>query len=192
MNHRAAAGRSVVHALIAMGPVAATSDDIVECRPAMLEARHLVVAVIDCSTMPPVARSTAASGDGSACYGIELWHRWNQDRLDTLANVRAAGVSVCAGGIIGLGEGEKDRVGLIHQVVRRAAAHHLLRAALGSRHHPSWRMAGPGASPVLTFSSQDICCMVQCWRRWRHMPADSRWLQGRDGPQQRLPMSQQC
>jgi biotin synthase-like enzyme len=25
-------------------------------------------------------------------------------------------VSVCAGGIIGLGEGEKDRVGLIHQV----------------------------------------------------------------------------
>lgn len=38
------------------------------------------------------------------------------DRLDTLANVRAAGVSVCAGGIIGLGEGEKDRVGLIHQL----------------------------------------------------------------------------
>lgn len=39
-----------------------------------------------------------------------------QDRLDTLANVQAAGISVCAGGIIGLGEGPKDRVGLIHQL----------------------------------------------------------------------------
>lgn len=39
-----------------------------------------------------------------------------QDRLDTLANVQAAGISMCAGGIIGLGEGPKDRVGLIHQL----------------------------------------------------------------------------
>ena len=29
-----------------------------------------------------------------------------QDRLDTLANVRDAGISVCCGGILGLGEGE--------------------------------------------------------------------------------------
>lgn len=43
-----------------------------------------------------------------------------QDRLATLAAVRDAGVSVCAGGIIGLGEGEKDRVGLIHQVTAGA------------------------------------------------------------------------
>lgn len=39
-----------------------------------------------------------------------------QDRLDTLQSVREAGISVCAGGIIGLGEGPKDRVGLIHQL----------------------------------------------------------------------------
>ena len=39
-----------------------------------------------------------------------------QDRLDTLANVQAAGISMCAGGIIGLGEGPKDRGGLIHQL----------------------------------------------------------------------------
>lgn len=39
-----------------------------------------------------------------------------EDRLETLANVRDAGISVCAGGIIGLGEGEMDRVGLIHQL----------------------------------------------------------------------------
>eukprot|EP00892_Ulva_mutabilis_P010679 jgi/Ulvmu1/7984/UM004_0219.1 len=39
-----------------------------------------------------------------------------EDRLETLANVRDAGISVCAGGIIGLGEGEKDRIGLLLQL----------------------------------------------------------------------------
>jgi biotin synthase-like enzyme len=43
-----------------------------------------------------------------------------QDRLDTLANVQAAGISMCAGGIIGLGEGPKDRIGLIHQLATLA------------------------------------------------------------------------
>jgi biotin synthase len=37
-----------------------------------------------------------------------------QDRLDTLANVRAAGISVCSGGIVGMGETREDRVGFIH------------------------------------------------------------------------------
>ncbi len=37
-----------------------------------------------------------------------------QDRLDTLAHVRNAGINVCCGGILGLGEGEDDRVGLLH------------------------------------------------------------------------------
>jgi len=36
------------------------------------------------------------------------------DRLDTLGKVREAGLSVCSGGIIGMGELDKDRVGLIH------------------------------------------------------------------------------
>ncbi|KAL4451863.1 hypothetical protein ABPG75_007525 [Micractinium tetrahymenae] len=39
-----------------------------------------------------------------------------EDRLATLEAVRQAGISVCAGGIIGLGEGELDRVGLLHQL----------------------------------------------------------------------------
>ena len=39
-----------------------------------------------------------------------------QDRLDTLDSVRKAGISVCAGGIIGMGEGNTDRVGLLHQL----------------------------------------------------------------------------
>jgi biotin synthase-like enzyme len=38
------------------------------------------------------------------------------DRLETIGNVRSAGISVCAGGIIGLGEGAKDRVGLLLQL----------------------------------------------------------------------------
>jgi len=37
-----------------------------------------------------------------------------QDRLDTLANVRAAGIAVCSGGIVGMGESRADRVGFIH------------------------------------------------------------------------------
>ena len=35
------------------------------------------------------------------------------DRLDTLAQVRAAGINVCCGGIVGMGEGRADRVSLL-------------------------------------------------------------------------------
>ncbi|KQN03785.1 biotin synthase [Sphingomonas sp. Leaf25] len=37
-----------------------------------------------------------------------------EDRLDTLAHVRAAGINVCSGGIVGLGETRADRVGFVH------------------------------------------------------------------------------
>ena len=37
-----------------------------------------------------------------------------EDRLETLANVRAAGIAVCSGGIVGMGETRDDRVGFIH------------------------------------------------------------------------------
>jgi biotin synthase len=37
-----------------------------------------------------------------------------QDRLDTLEHVRDAGINVCCGGIVGMGESATDRVGLIH------------------------------------------------------------------------------
>ena len=42
--------------------------------------------------------------------------RQYQDRLDTLAAVRGAGISVCCGGIIGMGETEVHRAGLIAQL----------------------------------------------------------------------------
>ncbi|MCX7280098.1 MAG: biotin synthase BioB [Alphaproteobacteria bacterium] len=40
--------------------------------------------------------------------------RTYDDRLDTLAHVRDAGINVCCGGIVGMGENATDRVGLIH------------------------------------------------------------------------------
>jgi biotin synthase len=42
--------------------------------------------------------------------------RTYDDRLDTLRNVREAGMKVCSGGILGMGERREDRVGLIHEL----------------------------------------------------------------------------
>jgi biotin synthase len=47
-------------------------------------------------------------------YGSIITTRVYQDRLDTLAHVRAAGIRLCCGGIVGMGESRADRVGLIH------------------------------------------------------------------------------
>jgi biotin synthase len=46
-------------------------------------------------------------------YGEIITTRTYQERLDTLAHVRAAGINVCCGGIVGLGEDLDDRAGLI-------------------------------------------------------------------------------
>ncbi|SHF33317.1 biotin synthase BioB [Vibrio gazogenes] len=46
-------------------------------------------------------------------YGNIITTRTYQDRLDTLAHVRNAGMKVCAGGIIGMGESTDDRAGLL-------------------------------------------------------------------------------
>jgi biotin synthase len=46
-------------------------------------------------------------------YGKIITTRVYQDRLDTLAHVRAAGIAVCCGGIVGMGEAREDRVGLL-------------------------------------------------------------------------------
>jgi biotin synthase len=47
-------------------------------------------------------------------YGEIISTRTFQERLDTLEEVRAAGISVCCGGIVGMGESRGDRVGFIH------------------------------------------------------------------------------
>ena len=46
-------------------------------------------------------------------YGELITMRNNQDRLDTLAHVRTAGINVCCGGIVGMGEGRADRAELL-------------------------------------------------------------------------------
>ena len=46
-------------------------------------------------------------------YGEIITTRTYQDRLDTLEHVRDAGIHVCCGGIVGMGEGEGDRIGMI-------------------------------------------------------------------------------
>lgn len=49
-------------------------------------------------------------------YGRIISTRTYQDRLDTLSHVREAGINVCCGGIVGLGEGRSQRAGLIAQL----------------------------------------------------------------------------
>jgi len=46
-------------------------------------------------------------------YGAIITTRTYQDRLDTLAHVRDAGMRVCCGGIVGMGESAEDRIGMI-------------------------------------------------------------------------------
>ena len=49
-------------------------------------------------------------------YGNIISTRSYQDRLDTLSNVRQAGINVCCGGIVGMGESRLERAGLIAQL----------------------------------------------------------------------------
>jgi len=47
-------------------------------------------------------------------YDEIITTRTYDDRLETIENVRKAGISVCSGGIIGLGESDEDRIGMIY------------------------------------------------------------------------------
>lgn len=49
-------------------------------------------------------------------YGHIITTRVYQDRLQTIRWVRQAGITVCCGGILGIGESEEDRIGLLHQL----------------------------------------------------------------------------
>jgi len=49
-------------------------------------------------------------------YGQIITTRNYTDRLRTLAAVRKAGITICCGGIVGLGESDEDRIGLLHQL----------------------------------------------------------------------------
>jgi biotin synthase len=49
-------------------------------------------------------------------YSTVVTTRTYEDRLQTLARARIAGVKLCVGGILGMGEGREDRIGLIHEL----------------------------------------------------------------------------
>ena len=51
-----------------------------------------------------------------AFYGNVITTRTYADRLRTLERVRSAGIRVCCGGILGMGEGRQDRVALLHSL----------------------------------------------------------------------------
>ena len=80
-----------------------------------------------CATLgmltPPQAKALKAAGldyynhnldTGPDYYADVVTTRTYQDRLDTLAAVRAEGMAVCCGGIVGMGESRRDRAGLLH------------------------------------------------------------------------------
>jgi biotin synthase len=54
---------------------------------------------------------------GPEYYKKIITTRSYEDRLETLSNVREAGISTCCGGIIGMGESDDDRIDLLHQLV---------------------------------------------------------------------------
>ena len=47
-------------------------------------------------------------------YAQVVTTRCYEDRLETLAHVRAAGINVCCGGIVGMGESREDRIAMLH------------------------------------------------------------------------------
>ena len=52
-------------------------------------------------------------------YGDIITTRTYQDRLDTLQRVRDAGMKTCCGGIVGMGEGRNDRIGLLRELANQ-------------------------------------------------------------------------
>lgn len=52
-------------------------------------------------------------------YGEIISTRIYADRLETLKNVRQAGITVCCGGIVGMGEERRDRFGLLQQLANQ-------------------------------------------------------------------------
>ena len=102
-------------------------------KPRQLEAIKTMVREVHalgletCATLgmltPAQARELKAAGldyynhnldTSEAYYGEVITTRSYQDRLDTLAAVREAGLNVCCGGILGMGEAESDRIALLH------------------------------------------------------------------------------
>jgi biotin synthase len=91
-----------------------------------------------------------------------------QDRLDTLEHVREAGINVCCGGIVGMGEALEDRVGMIVSLACLPA-------------HPESvpiNMLMQVEGTPLASSIRSISCAPS---RWRASPCRARWCDCRPG-----------
>ncbi len=51
-------------------------------------------------------------------YGEVVTTRTYDDRIETLGRAREAGMNLCVGGILGMGEGREDRIGLLHELAQ--------------------------------------------------------------------------
>ena len=66
-------------------------------------------------------------------YDQIITTRTLQDRIDTLAHVREAGIKVCCGGIIGMGEEVDDRLGMLVLLANLPAIPRACRSTCGMR-----------------------------------------------------------
>ncbi len=78
-----------------------------------------------------------------AFYDRIIQTRTYRDRLDTLANVRKAGITVCCGGIVGMGESDDDRIGLLAHPGQPARA-----ARVGADQRPGGRRGDAAGRPA--------------------------------------------
>ena len=85
-------------------------------------------------------------------YGEIITTRTYDDRLDTLANVRDAGIKVCCGGIVGMGETRRDRAGLL------APARHARSASRERADQPARAGAGHAAARQPQRSTRSSSC----------------------------------
>ena len=82
-------------------------------------------------------------------YGNVVTTRTYDERLQTLQNVRSAGIQVCCGGILGLGESRTDRVGLLWQACKHESSTRFCthQSIGGDRRHPNARPRGRRSRP---------------------------------------------
>ena len=85
-----------------------------------------------CCTLGMLTRIAGRAAEGSGTYAPTttisirrrsftanvITTRVYEDRLQTIAHVRKAGITVCCGGILGMGESDEDRIGLLEQLAR--------------------------------------------------------------------------
>ena len=105
------------------------------CSPTIRRAAWPTPASLPTTTISTPRRNFTARSSPRARY---------EDRLRTIAAVRRAGITVCCGGIIGMGESDEDRIGLLHQLAtldphpgKRAHQHAGARRGHAARPMPS-------------------------------------------------------